>query len=176
MGLPDLLRKRWSDTVTLGCIVVVAIIEAWQEAASSVPASVKIPRLDGWVHYVPLALLLIAGVVWVFGRRKKAGSLQLQTSQPPAIVPGIPALSALLGQNPTVAFDAKKFFALAHYSPVTAEIEQNIKTIAQQNSPNDKEAFYARFFGVGIVAYHHDVSWFVCFRQGCVVSGRDGKV
>jgi hypothetical protein len=69
----------------------------------------------------------------------------------------------LLGQNPNITFDAKKFFALAHYSPITAEVEKNIKIIAPQNSPNDKEAFYARFIGVGLVAYQHDVSWFTVF-------------
>ena len=78
-------------------------------------------------------------------------------------MPGIPTLSALLGQDPSVEFDAKKFFALAYYSPVTAEVEKNIKIIAQQNSPNDKEAFYARFIGVGAIAYTHDVSWFLIY-------------
>lgn len=80
--------------------------------------------------------------------------------QASGIVPGIPSLSALLGQSPDVDFDARKFFALAYYSPVTAEIEKNIKTVAQQYSPNDKEAFYARFIGLGAVAYQHDITCF----------------
>jgi len=87
-------------------------------------------------------------------------------SSPPqasGVVPGIPTLSALLGQNPSVVFDAKKFFALAYYSPLTAEIEKNIKLIAQQNFPNDKEAFYTRFIGIWFIAYQYDVSWFTIF-------------
>ena len=60
-------------------------------------------------------------------------------------------------------FNVKRHFALAYYSPVTAEIEKNIKTIAQQNSPNDKEAFYAKFIGIGAVAYLHEVTWFTIF-------------
>ena len=159
------LQKQWSSTVTLGCIVIAALVEAWQQAATSVSASIHIPRLQGSWNYVPLVLLITAGGVWLISRRSKANQLQVQESQPPAtaIPAGIPALSALLGQNPDITFDAKNFFALAHYSPITAEIEKNIKIIAQQNSPHDKEAFYARFIGVGLVAYQHDMTWFMIY-------------
>jgi len=155
-----MLQKHWSTTVTLGCIVIAALIEAWQQAAGNMSASVPFPRLQGAWHYVPLILLSIAGVVWLIGRRKNANLPQLQTY---GTVPGIPTLSALLGQNPSVDFNAKKFFAVAYYSPVTAEIEKNIRIVAQQNSPNDKEAFYARFIGVGLVAYQHDLTWFTIY-------------
>lgn len=60
-------------------------------------------------------------------------------------------------------FNAKRFFATAYYSPITAEVEKNIKTAAEQNSPNDKEAFYARFIGVGLVAYQHDSTWYTIY-------------
>lgn len=162
----DWLQKHWSNAVTLGCIVVAAVVEAWQQAAANVSKDVHIPRLQGNWNYVPLILLTVAGTVWLIGRRRNGTVPQLQTPQPPSasgILPGIPTLSALLGQNPSVEFDAKKFFALAYYSPITAEIEKNIQTIAQQNSPNDKEAFYARFIGVGVVAYQHDLTWFTIY-------------
>lgn len=84
-------------------------------------------------------------------------------TQTSGVVPGIPTLSALLGQNPAMVFNAQQFFALAYYSPLTAESEKNIKIVAQQYSPNDREAFYVRFIGVGIVAYLHDVSWFTIY-------------
>jgi hypothetical protein len=156
------LQKHWSNAVTLGCIVIAALIEAWQQAATS--ASVHIPRLQGGWNYVPLVLLITAGVVWLISRRTKAKLLQEPVSQPPAAIPaGIPALSALLGQNPEITFNAKNFFALAHYSPITAEVEKNIKIVAQQYSPQDKEAFYARFIGVGLVAYQHDITWFLIY-------------
>jgi hypothetical protein len=158
------LKKHWSTTVTLGCVVIAALVEAWQQAATSVPVGIHIPRLQGSWNYVPLILLITAGVVWLISRTRKTNQLQLQTSQPPAAIPaGIPTLSALLGQNPDITFNAKQFFALAHYSPITAEIEKNIKIIAQQNSPHDKEAFYARFIGVGLVAYQHDMAWFTIY-------------
>jgi hypothetical protein len=156
----DWFKKHWSTIVTLGCVVIAALVEAWQQAAANVSASIGIPRLEGVWHYVPLILLIIAGIVWLVGRRKSA---ILPPPQTAGVVPGIPTLSALLGQNPSVDFNAKKFFALAHYSPVTAEIEKNMKIIAQQNSPNDKEAFYARILGCGLVAYHHDWTWFMIY-------------
>jgi hypothetical protein len=157
----EFLQKHWSTVVTLGCIVIAALIEAWQQAATN--ASASIPKLQGAWNYVPLFLLIIAGIVWLATRRKKANPSQIQVSQPPEIVAGIPRLSSLLGQEPNITFDARKFFALAHYSPITAEVENNIKIAAQQNSPNDKEAFYARFIGVGLVAYQHDVSWLMIY-------------
>jgi hypothetical protein len=125
-----------------------------------VPSNVPLPRLQGVWHYVPLILLIVAGVVWLIGRRKHTPQLQLQTS---GVIPGIPTLSALLGQNPNVEFNAKQYFALAYYSPITAEIEKNIKIIAQQYSPNDKEAFYARLVGIGAIAYQHDITWFTIY-------------
>ena len=157
------LQKHWANAVTLGCILIAALIEAWQQAAASLPSNASVPRLHGVWNYVPLILLTVAGIVWLTGRRKSADQSPPQTPQPPSVVPGIPSLSALLGQNPNVQFDAKRFFALAYYSPVTAEIEKNIKIIAQQNSPSDKEAFYARFIGVGAVAYQHDVTWLTVY-------------
>jgi len=160
------LQKHWSNAVTLGCILVAALVEAWQQAAGSVSANMHLPRLQGDWNYVPLALLMTAGIVWLIGRRKQSNQSQIQLPQPGAMAPGIPTLSSLLGQNdPNITFDAKQFFALAHYSPVTAEIEKNIRIVAQQNSPNDKEAFYARFIGVGVVAYQHDVTWFLIYRS-----------
>jgi hypothetical protein len=156
----DWFQKHWSNAVTLGCIVIAAFIEAWQQAASNVPPNVPLPRLQGVWHYLPLILLLVAGVVWLIGRRKNTHQRELQTS---GVIPGIPTLSALLGQNPNVDFNAKQFFALAHYSPITAEAEKNVKIIAQQYSPNDKEAFYARFIGIGVIAYQHDITWFTIF-------------
>ena len=155
------LQKHWSNVVTLGCIVIAALIEAWQQAAASPSAS--IPRLQGGWNYVPLFLLSIAGIVWLATIRKKAPQPQIQTSQPPVITAGIPTLSSLLGQQANVTFNPKQFFALAHYSPITAEIENNIKIVAQQSSAQDKEAFYARFIGIGLVAYQHDMTWFVIY-------------
>jgi hypothetical protein len=160
------LQKYWSTAVTLGCITVAALVEAWQQATANVPASMHLPRLQGVWNYVPLILLITAGVGWLAGKKKPNESItEMQGSQSSTLIPGIPTLSSLLGQKSNPTFDAKQFFALAHYSPITAEVEKNIKIIAQQYSPNDTEAFYARFIGVGLIAYQHDVTWFTIFRS-----------
>jgi hypothetical protein len=163
MGWIESLKNDWSTIVTATCLIVVAVIEAWQQSTSE---SHTLPRLDGAWHYAPLVLLIAAGISWLIGRRKAvtANPQSQQGVQPSsAIVPGIPTLSALLGQNSKIDFDPKDFLARAHYSPITAEVEKNIKIIAQQTYPNDKEAFYARFIGVGLIAYQHDISWFTIF-------------
>jgi hypothetical protein len=154
------LQKHWSNVVTLGCIIIAALILAWQQATTNISL-----RLQGDWNYVPLFLLIIAGIVWLATGKNKSNQSQVQISQPSEVIAGIPTLSALLGQESNPRFDAKRFFALAHYSPVTAEVEKNIKIVAQQNSPNDKEAFYARFIGIGLIAYQHDVTWFLIFRS-----------
>jgi len=111
-----------------------------------------------------IVLVSAAAFVWVAKLENKNRVVPaIQQTQPSAMVPGIPTLSGLLGQNPNIDFDARKFFALAYYSPITAEAEKNIKIVAQQHSPNDKEAFYARFIGVGLIAYQHDVTWYTIY-------------
>lgn len=154
------LETNWANIATVGCLIIAAFIEAWQQAVTGLPTSVRLFRLQGSWHYVPLALLLAAGVVWLIGRAKRFTHTSPQTT---AKMPGIPSLSALLGMDPDIEFDAKKFFALAYYSPVTAEAEQNIKVIAQRYAPDNKEAFYARFIGIGLVAYQHDTTWYAIF-------------
>jgi len=125
-----------------------------------------IPNISPWMVWTIIVLVSAAAFVWIakVGNKKSvATAIQQTPTQPSAIVPGIPTLSSLLGQNPNVDFDAKKFFALAYYSPITAEVEKNIKFVAQQNSPNDKEAFYARFIGIGLVGYQHDETWYMIY-------------
>jgi hypothetical protein len=165
------LKKHWSTLVTLGCILISALISAWQQAAGAVSANLYIPRLQGSWNYIPLVLLIIAGIVWLVDGRKVGNQLQIPAPQPPEIVAGIPTLSSLLGQAPNIAFDAKRFFALAYYSPITAETEKNIKIIAQQNSPNDKEAFYTRFIGIGLIAYQHDLTWLMIYGSQLAALG-----
>jgi hypothetical protein len=135
-------------------------VSATMPSGGGMSASGYVMPLWLWIGIIALVLSVAipAFTRLLRGRRKKTASLQA-----PGIVPGIPSLSALLGQNPNVDFNAKQFFALAHYSPVTAEVEKNIRVAAQQNSPGDKEAFYVRLIGVGTVAYWHDTTWYQIF-------------
>lgn len=129
-------------------------------------------QISGWTHWISIGVgygvgltLLISAAVTIIRSYlpDEVESSAIVPTQAPGIVPGVPSLSALLGQHPNIEFDTKQFFAKAYYSPVTAELENNIKVIAQQSSPADKEAFYARFVGVGAVAYQHDVTWYTIY-------------
>jgi hypothetical protein len=70
-----------------------------------------------------------------------------------------PSLSMLNNQTPRMTFNAREYFRLAYYSPVTVEMENAVRVIADNYDPNDHEVFYARFLGVGVVAYGHDITW-----------------
>jgi cbb3-type cytochrome oxidase subunit 3 len=66
------IERSWANIVTVSCIIVIAVIEAWQQALSGAPQVAAIlPSLDGMWHFVPLGLLIIAGVSWLVGRRAK---------------------------------------------------------------------------------------------------------
>ena len=101
MGLASWLPKNWSNAVTAGCVIVAALIEAWQQAASG---SASVPRLDGSWHYVPLGLLVAGGIAWLVGHIRKPPlpppSQAIQPA-PRSVIPGIPTLSALHGNPAT---------------------------------------------------------------------------
>jgi hypothetical protein len=62
-------------------MVVVAIIEAYQQALSGAPsASARLPHLDGMWNFVPLGLLIVGGVFWVIGRLVKPHSIPVAQS------------------------------------------------------------------------------------------------
>lgn len=127
-------------------------------------------------HHAPVDWYLFLGLV-VFGflllgiarwhdQQKATTTSQAPPSSSQAsaqIVAGIPHVSSLTGRTPDITFDPRVFFAQAHFSTLTAEVENNIKIVAQQYYPNDKEAFYARLIGVGMVTFQHDQIWLVIF-------------
>ena len=104
-------------------------------------------QVSGWTHWITIgvgygvgtALMLIAATLITRSFLSEHPLRSASTQASGAVPPGIPTLSALLGQNQSVEFNAKQHFALAYYSPLTAEVEKNIKIAAEQNSPNDKE-------------------------------------
>ncbi len=162
----DWLIRQWNDikgNVKYGLLAALwwVVIEVGKRLLRYIP---NIPTWSIWAILLSLSLLIF---VWLMRSMKHPATQQqsLATQPSGAMDPGIPTLSALLGQNPKISFDAKEFFARAYYSPVTAEVENNIKIIAQQNAPNDKEAFYARFIGVGAIAYQHEVTWYTIFKS-----------
>jgi hypothetical protein len=128
-------------------------------------------QVSNWTHWITIglgygigvALLVIATVLITRSYFSEQSGRAVPAQASGTVPPGIPTLSALLGQNSTVEFNAKQHFALAYYSPITAEVEKNIKIVAQKDYPNDKEAFYARFIGTGLIVYQYDWTWFMIY-------------
>lgn len=72
------IKSSWSNVITVSALVIVAVIETLQQALSQAPAvTAKLPNWTvspNW-NYVPLLLLIVAGVFWVidhFPRRQPA--------------------------------------------------------------------------------------------------------
>jgi hypothetical protein len=163
----DSLKNGWSTIVTAACLIIVAVIEAWQQAASGAPVN-ALPRLDGAWHYAPVILLIVAGASWLIGRHRgpiKSHQENQVGGQSSRGMTPFPTLSALQGQAPQITFNAKEFFRIAYISPLTLEIETNVRTIAEQNQPGDTTGFLARFIGVGLVAVTYNMTWFSIFKS-----------
>jgi hypothetical protein len=65
----------------------------------------------------------------------------------------------------TANLDATVFFRQSYYSPLQSEVEANIRAAAIQNQPNDRESFYIKFIGIGLIAYLYDVIWFAIYKS-----------
>jgi len=128
-----------------------------------------IPNIpNGLVWSILVALSLIT--FWLVAKwdplTKKRPELLSQAGDRTEILnPGMPTLSALTGK--TTALDnltSEKLFGNAYFSPLTAEVEKNIRVLAEKISPNDKEKFYLRFIGVGVASYMHDMTWWTILK------------
>ena len=125
-----------------------------------------IPNIPGWMVSSILLCLSLAVFVWLAKSAKRSAPSQ----QPAALQSsGIPTLSGILMQEAKITFDVRQWFRGAYYSPVTAEVEKNIKIVSAQSQPNDREGFLARFIGVGLVSYLHDMTWAYMFRSQAVM-------
>jgi hypothetical protein len=58
----------WHTRVTVTCITIAAIFDAAEEALSHSPHLSEWFSDIGWIHYAPLAMLIIAGISWLTGR------------------------------------------------------------------------------------------------------------
>jgi hypothetical protein len=111
---------------------------------------------------------VVSAVAWVGGAvllwvlhayvYRKTKSIQDSSSGALATVP------TMLPSSPNT-FDATDWFNRAYLSPLYPESEQNIRTMAQQNQPNDKEGFYVKFLTVGLLAFYYDTIWWNIFRS-----------
>jgi len=87
--------------------------------------------------------------------------------QSPQVAPAatVPTLSTVVPGFPGPNFDAKEFFRTAYYSPLTAEVEKNIRIVAEQNQKNDREGFMAKLVGVGLVGFFHEIAWAYIYKS-----------
>jgi hypothetical protein len=123
-----------------------------------------IPHISQWMVWTIVIIVSLVVFVWVAKANKQMQQPSMQPTNNLAVAP-MPTLSGLLGQAPQITFDAGQFFRVAYFSPVTAEIENNIKIVAETSNPGDHEAFYARFIGVGVVAYTYDTLWLIIYKS-----------
>jgi len=97
----------WSNFLTVLLLVIVAVIEALQQALSQAPAVTE--QLPVWVispnwNYVPLVLLIVAGLLWIVGHlptkaQQHYPAVQLPpTTVPTTTVPARPQMSQVSGR------------------------------------------------------------------------------
>lgn len=118
-----------------------------------------------WILFfviICLGLILIA-VGLRLALKLEAAPIPRQGAKNQLAAGNMPSLSALHGIEPEIAFDPVEFFRTAYYSPVTSEIEHNIKVVAHRYAPSALEDFYTRFIGIGYVATHHEYTFVLIF-------------
>lgn len=127
-----------------------------------------IPHIPNWTIWPILLVMSLAAFLWI-AKSFKSVPVQIMPPAPPQQRPiaaaPFPSISALQGQPSPITFDSRQWFRVSHFSPLTAEVENNIKIIARNAEPNDPEAFYARFIGVGLVSYLHEMTWAYIFKS-----------
>lgn len=102
-----MLQKSWPNIVTVSCIVVVAIVEAMEQAVFQSPhLASALPGINSAWHYLPLFLLITAGAVWLFGRLRSKPSLPT----PDAFIhPRWQIVSGHRFENEAIDVDGKSF-------------------------------------------------------------------
>jgi hypothetical protein len=63
------------------------------------------------------------------------------------------------------AFNATGYFATAYSSTLRQDIENNARTAAHLNSPNDHEAFYLKLISTGLPTFMYEITWAYIFRS-----------
>ncbi|HEY6767213.1 MAG TPA: hypothetical protein VI386_20825 [Candidatus Sulfotelmatobacter sp.] len=112
----------------------------------------KIPGI--WI--TPIWLLSSAVFLWLLLKALGHASRTQSTAQSTA------TSTALVS---AATFDATEHFKHSYVSTFTAEVEKNIRIAANQNQPNDREGFFARFIGLGLVSYMHDITWAYIYKS-----------
>jgi hypothetical protein len=160
-----MIEKHWDKILTVICLILTGVVEAFNQAvagSSTVAAAVPSALASTTMHYVPLVLLIVAGVIWLVGRTRHKPSQPQEQSQEKSIhttTSGFIAAPAFFDFNPT------EYFRTAYYSQTTENTERNMRASAAKYASNDREGFFAKFIGVGLIAYIYDIVWAYIFRS-----------
>ena len=145
--------------MTISCIVIAAIVETLEQALAGAPkTAAHLPSFSGWSNYVPLVLLIIAGLAWFIGNFKKTSKSNPQT-------PNLSnALTRSLPHDPGT-FNSVDFFRTAFYSSLQDVAANSFRTEAERARPRDRESFYLDVLTVGSLAYLYDEIWWQLYRS-----------
>ena len=108
------------------------------------------------IAYASGAAILLLIIWWQQKHDVKQSGQSTAQSASGTLVPPTPS---------TANFDAVTFFRQNYASSLTAEAERNIRIAAAQNQPTDHAGFLARFIGVGLISYLHDITWAYIFKS-----------
>jgi hypothetical protein len=130
------MLRNWSNIVTISCLIAASIVLAVNQALSGAP-NIR-PHLPDFitspnVNYVPLALLVIAGVTWLLGHRHRVKPLEQTTerqNQPSAA-------------NPAQFANVDEFYR-TYDNQLLREAEQVFRTAVNNYRPEDREGILIR--------------------------------
>jgi hypothetical protein len=145
-GLPP---WQWIILALLGLAVIGLTIQLFSQSREDQDRKQKESNRDDTQKQIALALSQLTQLVPKGSQEtQERNKLELQPLDPP------------------VNFDAGKYFNSAYQSGWTAEVEKRIRVAAAQNrQTRSQEDFYAKFIGVGLVAYMHDITWAYIWRS-----------
>jgi len=114
-----------------------------------------IPNVPAWAPWattlVVAAIVFVAMPSYLVRERQNQGSAQKS------------ATNTLMRASEN--FDATHYFETAFVSSLRTEIENNVRTAAAQNRPNDHEGFYVDLIASGLPGFVYDLTWAYIFRS-----------
>jgi hypothetical protein len=138
-------NAKWTLIKILGGVVVAA--------AYILLHRIRHLEFDWWVA---TGLFTVSLVLFFFlAKRKK--DVQLITP--------LPMTSADPASAIPSTFDVGSLFPLAYYSPLQAEVEQNIRNAASTNQLADREGFYLKCLSLAVISYNYDKIWHSIHRS-----------
>jgi hypothetical protein len=117
-----------------------------------------IPHIPAWGAYATVLLLSFGFFVWL---------VRMMRISPQAPASNAPGSATALATISPAKFDTRQFFAAAYRSALTDEAENNMRVaaVAAHPNPDDREAFYLKFIGIGIQSYFYDETWWLIFKS-----------